>query len=128
MIAYELIRKNPMRSYKIMCDFSNRKSPKDITEGILFPFSYLCAITLLLCFTISPFNSDSALILRVWITRQYFSLSCCPFICQKILFIYVLPPKNICFCLLSSLRDWTRPDSKSIKHRRKSYPINMFSL
>ena len=73
----------------------------------------------------------------VWITHQYSPLICYSFNCQQILFIYSLPPENICFCLLYSHRDWTRLDpffprispyvarakSKSIKPRRKSYSV-----
>ena len=61
-------------------------------------------------FTICLLILDGAFRLRVWITRQYFPLICYSFNCQQTLFIYSLPPENICFCLLYSQRDWTRLD------------------
>jgi hypothetical protein len=77
----------------------------------LISFSYFSAMTLFYSvFTICLFILDGALRLRVWITRRYFPLICYSFNCQQILFIYSLPPENICFCLLYSQRDWTRLD------------------
>ena len=80
--------------------------------SLLFPFLILAQWLFYFIFTIFLLNTR-------WRIQtpclnhppRYFPLICYSFNCQQILFIYSLPPENICFCLLYSQRDWTRPDS-----------------